>query len=95
MTRWELEDFVISELSIEVMRYKPRRFINLTVAALKRKNDRDLFFRWVVEGHSTRMPFDEFKQKLLPIRKESKEDILERTREMMEKAQWQHHSLSL
>ena len=95
MTRWELEDFVISELSIEVMRYKPRRFINLTVAALRRKNDRDLFFRWVVEGHSTRMPFDEFKQKLIPIRKESKEDILERTREMMEKAQWQHHSLSL
>ena len=67
----------------------------MTVAALKRKNDRDLFFRWVVEGHSTRMPFDEFKQKLIPIRKESKEDILERTREMMEKAQWQHHSLSL
>jgi hypothetical protein len=95
MTRWELEDFVISELSIEVMRYKPRRFINLTVAALKRKNDRDLFLRWVVEGHSTRLSFEDFKKQLIPIRKESKEDILERTKDMMEKAQWQHHSLSL
>ena len=94
MTRWELEDFVISELSIEVMRYKPRRFINLTVAALKRKNDRDLFFRWVIEGHSQRVSFEEFKKGLTPIKKESKEEILLRTQSILEGATWQPHSLS-
>ena len=66
----------------------------MTMTALKRKNDRDLFFRWVMEGHSQRVSFEEFKKGLMPVKKESKEEILLRTQRILEGATWQPHSLS-
>lgn len=85
---------MISELSPVVLQFEARRFVNLVASALKRKNDRDLFFRWVMEGMSLRMSFEDYKKALRPVPKESPESILDRTKNIMENAQWQHHSLS-
>ena len=86
---------MISELSPDVLRYDARHFVKLVTSALKRKNDKDLFFRWVMEGYSTKISFDEYKDALKPIPNESEKEILERTKNIMDGVTWQHHSLSL
>lgn len=87
---------ILSEYhTTEVLRMNARRCLNLLDAAIKRRNARDLFFRWVIEGFSTKMPFDEFMAKLKPQKKQSADEILTETKKLMENATWQHHSLSL
>lgn len=71
-----------------------RRCLNLISAAIRRRNARDLFFRWVVEGHSRQISFEEFKDRLKPQEKKSAEDILGETKNILENAKWQAHSLS-
>lgn len=84
----------MSEYSPEVLRYSARRVLNLTAAAMKRRNDRDLYFRWIMEGFSTQIPFDEYKAKLKPQKKKSAAEILSDTQTIMEGATWELHSLS-
>jgi hypothetical protein len=79
---------------VNVLQWEARRFVNVVITALKRKNDRDLFFRWVMEGQSLRISFNEYKKALTPIKKESKDTILDRTKDIMENATW-HHSSNL
>lgn len=62
------------------------------IAAIKRKNDEKLFIRWVYEGFSAQIPFDEYKAKLKPIEKKSAKEILSYTQQIMEGASWQLHS---
>lgn len=71
-----------------------RRCLNLIDAAIRRRNARDLFFRWVVEGHSRQMSFDEFSERLKPQEKRSVDDILNETKNIMENTKWQARSLS-
>lgn len=84
----------MSEYSAEVLRFRPRRVINLIIALTKRKKDEKMFIRWVYEGFSAQIPFDEFKAKLKPIEKKSAKEILLHTQNIMEGATWQPHSLS-
>lgn len=80
--------------TLEVLHMNARRFLDLIGAATKRRNERDLFFRWVVERYSTQIPFDEFVELMKPQRKKTAEEILDDTKNIMETATWQVHSLS-
>ena len=79
----------------EILRYDPRRFIRLLNTATKRRNARDLFFRWVAEGFSTRIPFDEYRAQLKPAETKSASEILLQTKNILEGTKWQPRSLNL
>lgn len=59
-------------------------YLELMIHLKKQENDEKLFFRWVV-GYQYEMSFDEFKQKITPMRTRPDEEIMNEVYKAFEK----------